>query len=72
MEDFGCGVTVTWWSVSTHPIEAESSFFRTEVMIAGAPQDDVDWLSGSDQEKLAIKLVQAWSADMSFALDELD
>ena len=41
-------------------------------VIVRAPQDDADRLSGSDQEKLAIKLVQAWSTDMSFALDKLE
>jgi dienelactone hydrolase len=41
-------------------------------VIARAPQNNAELLSGVEQEKLAIKLVQAWSADMSFALDQLE
>jgi len=40
-------------------------------VVPRAPQNNADLLSGPPQEKLAIKLVQAWSADMSFALNEL-
>jgi dienelactone hydrolase len=41
-------------------------------VIARAPQNDADLLSGPQQEQLANKLVQAWSADTSFALDRLE
>lgn len=41
-------------------------------VIARAPQNNADLVSGSRQEHLANKLVQAWSADMGFALDQLE
>ena len=41
-------------------------------VIARAPQNNAELFSGSQQEQLANKLVQAWSADMSFALDQLE
>lgn len=41
-------------------------------VIARAPQNDADLVSGPQQEHLASKLVQAWSADMGFALDQLE
>ncbi len=41
-------------------------------VIARAPQNNADLLSGPQQEQLATKLVQTWSADMSFALDRLE
>lgn len=41
-------------------------------VIARAPQNNADLLGGQEQEHLANKLVQAWSADMSFALDQLE
>lgn len=41
-------------------------------VIARAPQNNADLVSGSEQEHLANKLVQAWSADVSFALDQLE
>jgi dienelactone hydrolase len=41
-------------------------------VIARAPQNNADLVRGSEQEHLAIKLVQAWSADMGFALDRLE
>ena len=40
-------------------------------VIARAPRNNADLLGGPQQEQLANKLVQAWSADMSFALDRL-
>ncbi|MGA8027451.1 MAG: hypothetical protein WB992_09910 [Bryobacteraceae bacterium] len=40
--------------------------------IARVPQNNADLLSGPQQEQLANKLVQAWSADMGFALDQLE
>ena len=41
-------------------------------VIARAPQNDADLLNGSEQEQLATRLVEAWTADMSFALDRLN
>jgi predicted dienelactone hydrolase len=41
-------------------------------VIARAPQNNADMVSGSEQEQLANKLVQTWSADMGFALDQLE
>ena len=41
-------------------------------VIARVPQNDADLLSGPEKEQLARKLVQAWSADMGFALDRLE
>ena len=41
-------------------------------VIARASQNNADLISGSEQEQLANKLVQAWSADMGFALDQLE
>jgi dienelactone hydrolase len=41
-------------------------------VIARAPQNNADLVSGSEQEHLANKLVHAWSADMGFALDQLE
>src|SRR6202030_1415287 len=40
--------------------------------IARAPQNNADLVEGPAQEQLAVKLVEAWSADMSFALDQLE
>lgn len=39
--------------------------------IARAPKNNADLVSGSQQEQLATKLVQAWSSDMGFALDQM-
>src|SRR6202047_2216304 len=41
-------------------------------VIARAPKNNADLLGGSQQEQLANKLAQAWSADMGFALDQLE
>jgi dienelactone hydrolase len=41
-------------------------------VIARAPQNNADLVSGAQQEQLANKLVRAWSADLSFALDQLE
>src|SRR6202030_1412093 len=41
-------------------------------VIARAPQNNADLVSGPAQEQLANKLAQAWSADMGFALDQLE
>ena len=41
-------------------------------VIARAPQNNADLVGGPQKEQLANKLVQAWSADMGFALDQLE
>ena len=41
-------------------------------VIERTPANDADRFSGSQQEELATKLVEAWSADMGFTLDQLD
>ena len=41
-------------------------------VIARAPQNNADLVSGPLQEQLANKLAQAWSSDMGFALDQLE
>src|SRR6202030_4333331 len=40
-------------------------------VIARAPQNNADLVSGPQQEQLANKLAQSWSADMRLALDQL-
>jgi len=40
-------------------------------MIPRAPQNDADVLAGVQQEQLAIRLMQTWTADTRFALDQL-
>jgi predicted dienelactone hydrolase len=41
-------------------------------VIARAPQNNADLLSGPEREQLAAKLVQTWAADTRFALDQLE
>jgi predicted dienelactone hydrolase len=41
-------------------------------VIARAPQNNADLVSGPQQEQLANKLLQAWSADTGFVLDQLE
>jgi dienelactone hydrolase len=41
-------------------------------VIARAPQNNADLVRGAQQEQLANKLVRAWSADLRFALDQLE
>ena len=54
------------------PYRSSVVVFPDGRVIARAPQNDVDLVSGSELEKLATQLVQAWSADMVFALDRLE
>lgn len=54
------------------PYRSSVVVFPDGRVIARAPQDNADLYSGPQQEQLAIKLIQAWSADTSFALDELE
>jgi dienelactone hydrolase len=41
-------------------------------VIARAPQNDMDLVSGPQADQLANKLAQAWTADTGFALDQLE
>jgi dienelactone hydrolase len=41
-------------------------------VIERAPQNDADLVSGAQLQDVANKLVRAWSADMSFALDQME
>lgn len=41
-------------------------------VIERVPQNNLDAFGGPQQEQIANKLVQAWSADMSFAVDQLE
>jgi dienelactone hydrolase len=41
-------------------------------VIARAPQNNADLVSGAQQEQLAQELVDSWTADMKFALDQLE
>jgi predicted dienelactone hydrolase len=41
-------------------------------VIARAPQNNADLVRRAEKEQLANKLLQAWTADMSFALDQLE
>jgi dienelactone hydrolase len=41
-------------------------------VINRAPQNNLDAFGGSQREQTANKLVQAWSTDMSFAVDQLE
>jgi dienelactone hydrolase len=54
------------------PYRSSLVVFPDGRVIARAPQNDLDAVSGSSEEQLANKLVQAWSGDMSFALDQLE
>jgi dienelactone hydrolase len=54
------------------PYRSFVAVFPDGRVIARAPQNNADLVSGSEQEHLANKLVQAWSTDMGFALDQLE
>ncbi len=54
------------------PYRSSVVVFPDGKVITRAPQNNADLVSGSVQEQLANKLVRAWSADMGFALDELE
>jgi Platelet-activating factor acetylhydrolase, isoform II len=54
------------------PYRSSLVVFPDGRIIERTPQNDLDLVSGSDLEHLATKLVQAGSADMSFALDQLE
>jgi predicted dienelactone hydrolase len=52
------------------PYRSSVVVFPDGRVIARTPQNDADLVSGSELEQLATKLVQTWSADMGFALDQ--
>jgi predicted dienelactone hydrolase len=54
------------------PYRSTVVVFADGRVIARTPQNNADLLSGIAQRRLANRLVQAWSADMSFALDRLE
>jgi dienelactone hydrolase len=54
------------------PYRSGAVVFPDGRVIRRAPQNDMDAFSGPDAERLADKLVETWSADMSFALDQLE
>src|ERR1035441_3299229 len=54
------------------PYRSFVAVFPDGRVIARAPQNNVDLVGGPQAEQLANRLVQAWSADMSFALDQLE
>jgi predicted dienelactone hydrolase len=54
------------------PYRSSLVVFPDGRIIERTPQNDPDPVSGSDLEQLATRLVQAGSADMSFALDQLE
>lgn len=41
-------------------------------VVRRSPQNNADLLDGVQQERLALKLVQAWTADMKWAVDKLE
>jgi dienelactone hydrolase len=54
------------------PYRSSVVVFPDGRVIARAPQNNADLFSGSKQEQLANRLIQTWSGDMSFALDQLE
>jgi len=54
------------------PYRSTVVVFADGRVVARTPQNDADLLSGDPQKQLATRLVQAWSADMSFALHRLE
>ena len=54
------------------PYRSFVAVFPDGKVIVRAPQNNADLVSGPAQEQLANKLLQAWSADMGFALDQLE
>ena len=54
------------------PYRSSVVVFPDRRVIARTPQNNADLFTGSEQQQLATKLVQDWSADMGFALDRLE
>jgi predicted dienelactone hydrolase len=53
------------------PYRSEVVVFPDGRVITRASQNNADLVSGPQQEKLATKLVQAWTSDLGLALDQL-
>jgi dienelactone hydrolase len=53
------------------PYRSSVVVFPDGRVIVRAPQNNLDALGGPEQEQRALELVQAWSADVGFALDQL-
>jgi hypothetical protein len=54
------------------PYRSSVVVFPNGTTIARAPQNKADLLNGLQQEQLATRLVQVWSDDLGFALDQLE
>jgi dienelactone hydrolase len=54
------------------PYRSFVAVFPDGRVITRAAQNNADLVGGPQQEQLANKLLQAWSADMGFALDQLE
>jgi dienelactone hydrolase len=54
------------------PYRSSVVVFPDGRVIERAPQNNLDALDGAEQEQRALELVQAWSADIGFALDQLE
>ncbi|HXC99983.1 MAG TPA: hypothetical protein VN048_11630 [Verrucomicrobiae bacterium] len=54
------------------PYRSFITVFPDGRVIARAPQNNADLLSGPQVEQLTTKLARAWTSDMSFALDQLE
>lgn len=53
------------------PYRSTAVVFPDGQVIRRTPQNNLDLLGGDSQAQMAVKLARAWSADTSFALDEL-
>ena len=60
-----------WSWVSMHPTEVGGGSPGRKGD-RQAPQNDLDLVGGPQADQLANKLVQAWTADTGFALDQLE
>jgi dienelactone hydrolase len=54
------------------PYRSSVVVFPDGRIIERAPESNLDALSGLEQEQRALELVHAWSADIGFALDQLE
>jgi dienelactone hydrolase len=54
------------------PYRSSVVVFPDGRVIQRAPQNNLDALDGPEQEQRALELVKAWSADIGFALDQLE
>jgi len=53
------------------PYRSRIVVFPDGRVIMRAPQNNADLVGGAEDERLTARLAQAWSADLSFALDQL-